>query len=104
MGHKILSKQKNQFLNREEITLEIEAKSSPSIDAVKEEIGKNKDLIVVKNIRSSFGKNLFISDLVVYDSVENKERIEVVPRKVRKKLMEEKKKADEEAKKAAENK
>ena len=98
MEHKILSKHKNQFLHREEIIMEMNAKSSPSVEAVKEAIGKSKDLIVVKNITSNFGTHSFTADLVVYDSVEHKDRIEVVPRGVRKKLAEEKKKADDEAK------
>ena len=98
MEHKILSKHKNQFLNREEIKMEMNAESSPSVEAVKEALGKSKDLVVVKNITSNFGTHSFTADLVVYDSVESKERIEVIPRKVRKKLLEEKKKSAAEAK------
>ena len=101
MESKILSKHKNHFSNREEIKMEFKAKSSPSEAAVKEAVGKSKDLIVIKNITSHFGHQQFIADLVVYDSLEHKERIEVVPRGVRKKLAEEKKKADDEAKAAA---
>lgn len=98
METKILSKTKNNFLNREEIILEIKNKISPSAEAVKESIGKSKDLIVVKNISSNFGHQNFVADIVVYDSIQSRDRTEVVPRKVRKKAAEDKKKSDEEAK------
>ncbi len=98
METKILSKNKNPFLNREEIVMEIKSKSAPSMEAVKDSVGKSKDLIVVKNISSNFGNQTFTANFVVYDSVESKDRTEVIPRKVRKKAAEDKKKADEEAK------
>ena len=93
MDTKIISKNKNNFLNREEIVMEINNPSTPSIDSVKEATGKTKELVVVRKIHSNFGSHTFTADIVVYDSLESKEKAEVVPRKVRKKLAEEKKAA-----------
>ena len=93
MESKVLSKVRNPFLNREEIIMEIKGVSAPSIESVKEATGKPKELIVVKKVYSNFGNQTFKADLVIYDSVESKDRIEVVPRKIRKKVEEEKKAA-----------
>jgi len=57
-------------------------------------------LIVVKRINSNFGKKDFIVEAVVYDSEESKKSIEVIPKKIKKKLAEEEKKKLEEEKKA----
>jgi len=100
MESKIIKKEKNPFLEREELTLEIKNETAPSFDEVKTEIGKDADLIVVKKVNTNFGRQVFIVEAVVYDSKEAKGKIETVPQKVRKKIAGEKKAADEAAKKA----
>ena len=95
MKHKILSKNKNEFMHRDEILIEIEANVNPGFDEVKEIIGKDKDLIVVKSIRGNFGSHSFIAEVFVYDSKENKNKIEIIPRKIKLKLAEEAKKQAE---------
>ena len=110
MESKIIKQEKNPFLDREELTLEITNEVAPSFDEVKTELGaalgipsaegKDVDLTVVKKINTGFGKQVFVVEAVVYDSKEAKEKIETIPQKVRKKMAEEKKASDDAAKKA----
>lgn len=109
MKTKIIKQEKNPFLEREELILEIANKTAPTSDEVKNEIGKDVELTVVKKIRTNFGKQIFMVEAVVYDNIEAKEKIETIPQKVRKKIEADKKtekeatkKAEEEAKKAKE--
>ena len=101
MESKIIKQEKNPFLERDEMTLEIKNVTAPTFDEVKTEIGKDADLIVVKKVNTSFGKQVFMVEAVVYDSKEAKEKVETIPQKVRKKMAEEAKTAAEAEKKAA---
>jgi ribosomal protein S24E len=85
---KILKQEKNPFLHREEFSIEIQADSNPSFEDVKKDLGKDPELSVVKKISSSFGKKVFNAEVFVYDSKELKDKIEVIPKKQRKKLEE----------------
>jgi len=100
MKSKIIKEEKNPFLERAEIVLEIESKVAPTTEEVKSAIKKDGELVVVKKIHTNFGKHIFIAEVFVYDSIEAKERIETVPKKIRKKMEEEKKAAVEADKKA----
>jgi len=100
MESKIIKQEKNPFLEREELTLEIKNEVAPSFDEVKTEIGRDADLTVIKKINTNFGKQIFIAKAVVYDSKEAKEKIETIPQKVRRKMAEDSKAAAEAAKKA----
>ncbi len=102
MKANIISKVKNPFLEREEIVIEISEKVTPSKEEVKDFLGVEKDKIVVNKIEANFGRYTFLADVHVYDSVDSRQKIEVIPKKIRKKMEEERKKAEEEAKKAAE--
>ena len=102
MESKIIKENKNPFLERTEFTLEIKNKTAPSFDEVKTELKKDVDLTVIKKVNTNFGRQVFIVEAVVYDSKEAKEKIETIPQKVRKKIAEEKKSADEATKKAEE--
>lgn len=102
MEHKIIKKEKNPFLSREEIILEIENETSPSFSDVLNLIGKGEDLAVVKKIEGNFGKQSFTAEVFVYDSAQIKKGVEVIPKKIRKKLEEEEKKRIEEEKAKAE--
>lgn len=102
MESKIVKSEKNPFLNREEITIELTAKVTPKKDEVVSAIGKDKDLTVVKKIHTNFGKQNFVAQAVVYDSPEDKEKIEVIPKKIKKKIEAEKKAEEVAAKKAEE--
>tara|TARA_Y100000310_G_C20585088_1_gene764977 strand:- start:403 stop:816 length:414 start_codon:yes stop_codon:yes gene_type:complete len=104
MSTKIIKQEKNPFLDREEIVLEISSEIAPKIEDVKNAIGKEDNLTIVKKIHSNFGKHKFTADVLVYETQEAKDKIEVIPQKIRKKLEAEKKaeeakiKAEEEAK------
>ena len=100
MESKIIKENKNPFLERTEFTLEIKNKTAPSFDEVKTELKKDVDLTVIKKVNTNFGRQVFIVEAVVYDSKEAKEKIETIPQKVRKKIAEEKKAADDATKKA----
>ncbi len=102
MESKIIQEKKNPFLSREEITLEIKNDVAPSFEDVKTQIGKDADLTVVKKINTNFGRHTFIAEAVIYDNTEAKEKIETIPKKVRKKMEADKKAAEETAKKEAE--
>ena len=90
---KIINKQKNLLLYREEITLEMKSPSNPSFEQIKDAVGGDKELIVIKKVHSNFGKHSFIVDVVVYDSAKDKESVEIIPQKIRRKIAEEAKKA-----------
>ena len=109
MESKIIKQEKNPFLEREEIILEIKNKVTPTLEEIKTEIGKDKDLTVIKKVNTNFGRQTFSVEAVIYDNAEAKGKIETIPQKVRKKMEADKKaeiesarKAEEEAKKAEE--
>ena len=86
MESKIIQQEKNPFLHREEFVIEFKSESNPSFDDVKKALGKDDDeLVVVKKIKSNFGKKIFAAEAVVYDSKEAKEKIEISPKKTKKK-------------------
>ena len=93
METKIIKSTKNPLLNREEIVLEIKSSKNPNFEEVKEKIGKDKDLTIVKKIKGNFGKHSFLIEAVVYHSKESKDKVEKISRKARKKMQEEVKKA-----------
>ena len=98
METKILTEEKNPFLERSEITAIATAEASPSNNSIVESLGKDSELTVVKKIGSNFGKNTFHIEAVVYDSKESKENVETIPAKVKKKMEAEKKAAEEKSK------
>jgi ribosomal protein S24E len=102
MKTKIISQEKNPFLEREEFLIEIEANSTPTEAEIIEDLGKGDLLTVIRGIRTNFGTCTFIVDAIVYNSEEAKEKYVVLPQKVRKKIEEEKKAKEEEEKKAKE--
>jgi ribosomal protein S24E len=102
MKANIISRIKNPFFEREEIVIEINEKLTPSKEDVKDFLGGEKEKIIVNKIDANFGRYTFVADVHVYDSEESRQKVEVIPKKIRKKMAEEKKKAEEEAKKAAE--
>lgn len=102
MEIKITKENKNILLMRTEYTLEITSDNNPGEEAIKDFLGKDKDLTIVRTIVSNFGKKTFLADVIVYDSAEAKEKVIMIPKKVRKEMEEAKKKAEAEAAKKAE--
>ena len=101
INSKIIKQEKNPFLEREEILLEIKNETTPTYDEVKSATGKDPNLTVIKKINTNFGDQIFIAEVQVYDNLKAKKRIETIPKKTRKK-MEADEKAEREAKKKAE--
>jgi ribosomal protein S24E len=99
MEMKIIAQKKNPFLSREEFVLEVVSEISPTFDEVKIELGKNADLTVVKKVNTNFGRKIFLVDAVVYDNDLARDKIEVIPKKIRKKIEADRKVAEEAAKK-----
>jgi ribosomal protein S24E len=103
MENNILLSTKNPFLHREEILMEVTNSVCPTIEEVINLIGKEKEVVVVKKIQNNFGTNKFNVEILVYNDEESKKKVEVIPKKIRKKMEEEAKKvAEEERKRKAE--
>jgi ribosomal protein S24E len=101
MEHKILKQSKNPFLKREEFALQINAGKNPSFADVRAALGKDENLVVVKSINGNFGRDSFSAEAVVYNSAEDKNKVEKISRKQRKKIAEEAKKSADAAKAGA---
>jgi ribosomal protein S24E len=109
METKIIKQESNPFLEREEFLIEIISHSTPTKESIVEDLGKSPELTIVRKIHTNFGRQSLLADVVVYSSVEAKEKYTVIPKKVRIKMEAEKKekmaaekKAAEEARKAEE--
>jgi ribosomal protein S24E len=101
MKTKIIKQEKNPFLKREEFLIEIESESAPRTQEVISKLGKDEKLTVVKKIDTNFGRQKFMTEVVVYEDEKSREEVETIPQKIRKKMEAEKKAAEEEAKKKA---
>ena len=77
---KIEMDQRNDLLKRREIRVVLDSESNPGFENAKKSIAEkfkiDADLIVVRAVRSQFGRNNFLVDSVIYDSVEDKNKIE----------------------------
>jgi len=102
MELKILTTEKNPFLKREELIVEIKSESTPSKTDIVKELGKDEKLVSVEKVNTSFGDKKFVADILVYDDLKARQEIEVIPKKVKKKMEEERKKAEEAKKKSEE--
>lgn len=78
---------KNDLLKRREVKLIITAEKNPGIASasqkIAEELKVNEDVIAIKTLKSKFGRDTFLIDAFIYNSVKDKETIE--PRKKLKK-------------------
>ncbi len=108
MIFEIKKQEKNKILDREEFNIEVTASNNPKKEEIITFLKKDPELCVIKEIQGNFGRDMFEVEVFVYDSIEAKEKTEYIPRKIRAKLAEEKKKqeearakAEEEAKKKA---
>ena len=101
MKTKIIKQEKNPFLQREELIVEIVSESTPNSTELISNLKKDDSLTVVKKINTNFGQQKFLAEIFVYESLEAKERIETIPQKIRKKIAADKKNEEETAKKKA---
>lgn len=71
---------RNSLLKRKELIISIDAESNPGFGKVKQEcvdyFSATADNIVVKSIKGNFGRRNFVAEVFVYDSVEDKNKIE----------------------------
>lgn len=70
----------NKLLKRQEVTLHLDSKSNPGFagatKSVAEEFGAAEELVVVKNVKNSYGTSKFVIHAFIYDSAEAKETVE----------------------------
>ena len=78
---------RNELLKRREVELVLTAEKNPGMkDAAKniaENFKVNEELVAVKEVGSRFGRDSFVIEAMIYDSVADKNRIE--PKKKEKK-------------------
>lgn len=71
---------KNNLLKRREIKLIVDSSGNPgfasALNMVAQQIKAPEENIVVKNVKGKFGRDTFLIDAFVYDSVKDKESIE----------------------------
>jgi len=71
---------KNSLLKRREVKVVVESPSNPgfqnSIKMIADQFKASEDSIAVKEVKSKFGRNTFLIDAFIYDSVKDKELIE----------------------------
>ncbi len=76
----VLDDFKNVLLKRRRLKVLVEAESNPGFENSKkfisDEFGAKEPLIVVREIKSKFGRNTFLIEALVYDSAEDLNRIE----------------------------
>lgn len=87
MKLEIVEDKKNGLLNRREVSVIISADSNPGFakaqEVISSELKASDDSIVVRNVKSKFGRDTFLISAFIYDSVADKERVE--PKKKEKK-------------------
>lgn len=95
---KINHEKDNLLFKRKEIELDIESAVAPSREEVakflSEKYSKPQENIKIKNILGKFGTNTFTVSSNIYDSFEDKEKVEL---KKKKEIEAEKKKAEKKA-------
>ena len=71
---------KNELLGRRELKVVAEAEKNPGFanaaKIIADEFKAKEDLIVVKEVKSKFGRNTFLIDALIYYSAEDKEKVE----------------------------
>jgi len=79
---------RNDLLKRREVQFSIEHETNPGTEHAKDHLAKNTkseaDQIAIKFLKNNFGTNEFLVEAFIYDSMEDRERIEPKP-KVKKK-------------------
>ena len=101
MKLEIIEQKENPLLHRKELLILVEHNSVPSKKEVAKDISEKtkspEENIIVEKIIGDFGSHTFKITAKVYKDHNSKEKYTVIPRKVRKKLAEETKKAAEKA-------
>ena len=86
---KSIKKMNNKLLKRDEITAILVEQGNPGLNKARSllatELKVVEELISLKAVRSKFGSNEFTIEAFVYDSIEDKQRIEPQPKAAQKK-------------------
>ena len=101
MDIKISSQTKNPFLQRDELVLTIDSETAPGFKDINEFLKKPEQQVVIKQIKSNFGKHSFNAYVMIYDSEDAKNKIQTLSKKQKEKL---EKQAQEQAQKEQEQK
>ena len=76
----VIKEFKNDLLKRREIEVSNEYEKNPGFVLVTKDIATqfkvSEDVVVVRRVGSSFGTNEFVVDFFIYDSSEDKEKVE----------------------------
>jgi len=77
---KTIKEFRNDLLKRTELKLVIEAGKNPgfaeALKKVAQHFKANEENIVVREVKSKFGRDTFLIDAFIYDSVQDRERTE----------------------------
>ena len=97
----VLQNKKNNLLHREEVLISLDANVTPSKLIIVEDVSKHMKKpvgnIVIEKIDGRFGTKNVLVYAKIYDDEKSRHKFEVVSRKLKKKLVEEAKKATEAA-------
>ena len=84
---KVIKDFNNKLLKRREALVSIESPSNPGISEATKKVAEHfktgEEVVVIKSLKSSYGKSEFVADVLIYDSLEAKESTE--PKKREKK-------------------
>ncbi|MBU0760418.1 MAG: hypothetical protein KJ600_04830 [Nanoarchaeota archaeon] len=76
----ILQDTKNPLLKRKEIKFSIKTETNPGIQGCMEKVVEKfkvpEEHVVVRSVKNNFGSQEFVCEVFIYDSKEDKEKIE----------------------------
>ncbi len=79
-----IKKFENKLLKRQEVEVTFENQSNPGFDDARKRLAEEfkvpEENIAVRAVRGNFGRNVFLVEAFIYDSKEDKERIEPKPK------------------------
>ena len=80
----IIVDKKNELLKRRELKVVINVDSNPGYagasKVISEEFKSPEENVVIKTLKSKFGRDTFLIDAFIYDSLEDKNKIEPKPK------------------------
>jgi len=101
---KVVEDKRNEFFGRQELKIIVDAEQNPSFEEstkiVASHTKKDESLIAIKGVKGKFGRRTFLIKTYVYDSQEDKDKVE--PKKEAKEESTEEKKEEVPAEKPVE--
>ncbi len=75
---------RNELLKRREVKFAVESEKNPGFEFVVKEIAEkfktSEENVAVKSLKNNFGSNNFLVEAFVYDSLDDKNKIEPGPK------------------------